>query len=229
MDRRTEHLPPQERQHSGMRKAVALSILLAALPLAARADDASSQPVAPAYRLSGTDSSAAAGRLGSGSLSTPEFFYRLPSDFTFDSLTGVNPDFMGTPTDRTRATMRYTWMASPGWAMKVGMSTMLEPDTTWQRMMLAAADRPRVANMPSMHLAGQGQLSDRWTLSLDAEGQRWARGQSLDMDLRLDYHLTPGLALFGSYRLTDNFGDAAGDAMGFPVSSSARFGVRLRF
>ena len=213
-----------------MRKALVLPLLLAASWLqAARADEAAAQPVAPAYRLS-TEAAGglAADRLPSGSLNAPEFFYRLPSDFTFDSLTGVNPDFMGNPTDHTRATLRYTWLSNSGWAMKVGMSTLLEPDTTWQRMMLAATDRPRVTALPSMHLAGQGRLSDRWTLSLDAEGQRWSRGQSLDMDLRLDYHLTPGLALFGSYRLTDNFGDTS-DFNGFPVTSSARFGVRLRF
>jgi len=36
------------------------------------------------------------------------------------------------------------------------------------------------------------------------------------------------VALFGSYRLTDNFGESS-DLGGFPVSNSARFGVRLRF
>lgn len=158
----------------------------------------------------------------------PEFFYRLPSSFTFDTLAGVNPDAIGGPMDHARATLRYTWLANPTWAMKVGLSTQLEPDTTWQRLMLAASDHPRVGPAPAMHLSGEHQLSERWMLSLDAEGQHWSRGQSLDMDLRIDYHLTPSVALFGSYRLTDSFGEA-GDYTGFPVSSSARFGVRMRF
>jgi hypothetical protein len=203
-----------------VRAIASLAVLL--LGSAALAEDTPQQAVPPAYKLNGVVPAAA------DAAGMPEFFYRLPSSFTYESLNGVDPDTFGDPTDRGRATMRYTWLSNPGWAMKVGLSSMLEPDTTWQRMMLVAADHAHVTPMPSMHLAGQSQLSERWMLSLDAEGQRWTRGQTLDMDLRVDYHLTPGLALFGSYRLTDNFGESS-DLGGFPVSNSARFGVRLRF
>jgi hypothetical protein len=157
----------------------------------------------------------------------PEFFYRLPSSFTYDSLSGVNLDGLG-GLDPARATLRYTWLAHPSWAMKIGLSTPLEPDSTWQRLLVAAGDRPRLGLSPAMHLSGESQLSEHWMLSLDAEGQRWSRGQSVDMDLRINYHLTPGLALFGSYRLTDSFGEAY-ENIGFPVSNTARFGLRLSF
>jgi hypothetical protein len=205
--------------------ALICTVLALAGSLPARADDA---PVPAEYRLNGYLPRPVADTSPSGGLSPAEFFFRLPSSFTFDSLAGVNPDAVGGPLDRARATLRYTWLSNSSWAMKVGLSTRLDPDTTWQRLMLAATDRPRVAPMPSMHLSGQGQLSDRWMLSLDAEGQRWDRGQSLDLDLRIDYHLSPGLALYGSYRLTDNIGENI-EALGFPVSNTARFGVQLRF
>jgi len=206
-----------------------LAMLLGAAALGGslpvRADDA---PVPAEYRLNGylPHHMAEAGR--PDGLSPTEFFFRLPSSFTFDSLAGVNPDAVGGPLDRARATLRYTWLSNSSWAMKVGLSTRLDPDTVWQRLVLAAGDRPRVAAMPSMHLSGQGQLSDRWMLSVDAEGQRWDRGQSLDVDLRIDYHLSPGLAVYGSYRMTDNFGENP-ELLGFPVSNTARFGVQLRF
>lgn len=185
------------------------------------------QGIAPVYRLTGYVPVVVAQSLSDDAQRPPEFFYRLPSSFVYDSLAGVDTD-LGGPGDHARATLRYTWLSNPGWAMKIGMTAAMEPDSTWQRMMLAATDRPRLNAMPSMHLAGEGQLSQRWMFSLDAEGQRWARGQTLDMDLRVDYHLTPGFALFGSYRLTDSFGELDPTA-GFAVSNSARFGVRLNF
>jgi hypothetical protein len=194
----------------------------------ARADEPAAQPVPSEYRLNGYVPSQVADSARTDALGPPEFFFHLPSSFIYDSLAGVNPDAVGGPLDHARATLRYTWLSNPTWAMKIGLSTTLEPDTTWQRLMLAASDRSRLNPMPAMHLSGQSQISDRWMLSLDAEGQHWARGQSLDMDLRIDYHLTPSLALFGSYRLTDNFGEN-NEYVGFPVSNSARFGVRLRF
>lgn len=202
---------------------LAMAVLAGSAP--ARADDG---PVPAEYRLNGYLPRTVADGNRADGLNPTEFFFRLPSSFTFDSLAGVNPDAVGGPLDRARATLRYTWLSNSSWAMKVGLSTRLDPDTVWQRLVLAAADRPRVATMPSMHLSGQGQLSDRWMLSLDAEGQRWDRGQSLDLDLRIDYHLSPGLALYGSYRITDNFGENV-EALGFPVSNTARFGVQLRF
>jgi hypothetical protein len=222
------------RRASARGKVLALRLtplaLLALLGLhgAARADDAADGAVAPEYRLNGYVPSQVSDSTRATAMAPTEFFYRLPSSFIFDSLAGVNPDAVGGPMDHARATLRYTWLAHPSWAMKVGLSTTVEPDTTWQRLMMAASDRSRLNPMPAMHLSGQSQISERWMLSLDAEGQHWSRGQSLDMDLRIDYHLSPSLALFGSYRLTDNFGDNS-EFVGFPVSNSARFGVRLRF
>jgi len=208
----------------------ALLAALASLGSGARADEASVPPVAAAYRLSGyaplgldaPDPAHSESATAGGS----EFFYRMPSAFTFDSLAGLDPDALGGPLDHARATLRYAWLVHPTWAMKVGLSTPLETDSAWQR--LAYASTPRIGGLPAMHFSGQSQLSERWQLSLDAEGQRWSRGQSLDMDLRIDYHLSPGLALFGSYRLSDSFGETY-EGVGFPVSNSARFGVRLRF
>jgi hypothetical protein len=209
-------------------RQTALLALLLGLGAAGRADEAISQPVPAAYRLSGFVPSQVSDPTQADALGSTEFFYHLPSSFVFDSLAGVNPDAVGGPLDHARATLRYTWFAQPSWAMKVGLSTTVEPDTTWQRLMLAATDRLALGPMPAMHLSSQNQISDRWMFSLDAEGQHWSRGQSLDMDLRIDYHLSPSLALYGSYHLTDNFGES-NEYFGFPVSNSARFGVRLRF
>jgi hypothetical protein len=213
----------RRRAHGPVSAIAALALLWAGT---AHANDPAPQQVPPEYKLNAYVPGSAGGTSAGDASAAPEFFYRLPSSFVYETLTGLDPDTFGSPTDRGRATMRTTWLANSSWAMKVGMSNLLEPDTTWQRMMLAATDHPRISPMPSMHVAGESQLSEHWMLTLDAEGQHWTRGQTLDMDLRLNYHLTPTFALFGSYRLTDNFGE---DLTGFPVSNSARLGVRLDF
>jgi hypothetical protein len=79
-----------------------------------------------------------------------------------------------------------------------------------------------------MHLSSTGRLSDNWLLTLNADGLRTARGQALDLDLRVDYSLTRQFALYGGYRLTDTGGEAQ-DVYGTGPSNSANFGVRFRF
>ena len=158
-----------------------------------------------------------------------ELLFGLPASFRFDSLAGISLEDVGNPLDRPRATYRYTWLSRPGWDFKVGLSTALDQVTPWQRLVAPApSDHLHVGSLPTMHLASEGRLADRWLLSVNAEGLRTARGQGLDMDLRVDYSLTRGVDLFGSYRLTDSSGEGP-EVYGFLPSNSAQFGVRLRF
>jgi hypothetical protein len=205
--------------------------MLFAISPASRADEPAEGTVPPEYRLSsltptGAEAPALPGvsRLGS----RPEMLFTLPATFSFDSLTGLNVEDLGNPLDRPRATVRYTWFSNPSWDVKIGLSTTLDPINAWQRFFASTSDRMRVGTFPTMHVAGEGRLADRWMLSINADGLRTARGQGIDMDLRVDYSLTRDLALFGSYRLTDSTGDSQ-DVYGFLPSNSARFGVRLRF
>ena len=162
--------------------------------------------------------------LGQGS----EFLFTIPATFSFDSLTGLNVEDLGNPLDRPRATVRYTWFSHPSWDIKIGLSTTLQPGSSWQRFFSSTPDHLRVGALPTMHLSGQSRLADRWLLSINAEGLHTPRGQGLDMDLRIDYSLSPTFALFGGYRLTDSTGEGQ-DVYGFLPSNSARLGVRLRF
>jgi len=172
----------------------------------------------PAPGLSGV------ARLGGGQ----EFLFALPASFGIDSLAPGRLDDLSTPFDRPRATYRYTWFSRPSWDVKIGLSTTLDPGNSWQRFLAPTPDHLRVGSLPSMHLSSQSRLAERWLLSVNAEGMRTARGQGLDMDLRVDYSLTRNVALFGSYRLTDSTGEVP-EFYGFVPSNSARFGVRLRF
>jgi len=158
----------------------------------------------------------------------PEFLFSVPASFGFDTLGSLGPDEIGNLLDRTRATVRYTWLAHPGWDVKIGLSTMVDPGSSWQRFSTPAYDHLRMGNLPTMHLLGERRLADRWMLSLSADGLHTTRGQGLDMDLRIDYSISRDVALFGSYRLTDSSGDGP-EVYGFLPSNSARFGVRLRF
>jgi hypothetical protein len=158
----------------------------------------------------------------------PEFLFSVPTSFDFGSYTGLNLDDLGSPHDRPRATLRYTWFSRPSWDIKVGLSATTDPAGNWQRFSTINPDRLHPGGMPTMHFASEGRLSDRWMLSVNAEGLRTTHGQGLDMDVRVDYSLSRDLVLFGSYRLTDSTGDGT-ETFGFIPSNSAQFGVRLRF
>jgi|GEM_PF-3195751 len=188
----------------------------------AKADEPS---VPNLYRLDSTLPGAIPGLVNSPP--AQEFVFALPASLEFDSLAGINVDDLASPHDRPRATYRYTWFSHPGWDLKIGLSTTLDAVTPWQRFPMAS-EHLHVGSLPTMHLSGQGRLADHWLLSVNAEGLRTARGQGLDMDLRVDYSLSPNVALYGDYRLTDSSGDGA-ETYGFVPANSARLGVRLRF
>ncbi len=127
-----------------------------------------------------------------------------------------------------QALSRAAGATASNWDVKLGLSTSLDPLSSWQRLLAPTPERVRAGALPSMHVSGQGWLSERWLLSVNAESLSTSRGQGLDMDLRVDYSLTPNFFLYGGYRLTDSTGD--GPAFyGFLPANSARFGVRLRF
>jgi hypothetical protein len=207
------------------------AVLGAAPALAGDGSDTSDGSVPPQYRLS----SAAlalhpAADLGGVSAlgNRPEFLFSVPASFGFDTVGLLPPDEMGNLLERTRATLRYTWLSHPGWDLKVGLSTMIDPGNSWQRFSTPAYDHLHMGNLPTMHLLSQSRLADRWVLSVSADGMLTGRGQGLDMDLRVDYSLSRDVALFGSYRLTDSSGEGP-EVYGFLPSNTARFGVRLRF
>jgi hypothetical protein len=183
----------------------------------------------PQYRLAGTASSAAGLTTppAEGSSGNTEFLIGMPAAFRFDSLAGRALDDIGTPLDRPRATVRYTAFSHPSWDIKVGLSTTLDAASNWQRFS-GSPEHLHVGTLPTMHFSSEGRIAERWLLSFNAEGLRTARGQGLDVDLRVDYGLTPHFGLFGSYRMTDSSGDGP-ETYGFVPSNSARFGVRLRF
>ncbi len=197
-----------------------------------RAEPPVQEAVPPQYRLEAPPSSGAPAATlpGVASLGVgQELLFGLPPSFRFDSQAGVKLEDVGNPLDRPRATYRYTWLSRPGWDLKIGLSTALDQTAPWQRLLAPApSDRLHLGSLPTMHLASEGRFADRWMLSVSAEGLRTARGQGLDMDLRIDYGLTRDVAFFGSYRLTDSSGEGP-EVYGFVPSNSAQFGVRLRF
>ena len=188
-------------------------------------------PVAPQYRLSTLPTAYArlpalpgVATMGAGQ----EMLFSLPATFGFGLLSRGTLDDLSSPLDRPRATYRYTWFSHPSWDVKVGLSTTVDNSSMWQRFFLAGTDHLRAGGLPSMHIASEGHLSDRWLWSVSAEGLLTGRGQGVDMDLRVDYSLGRDVALFGSYRLTDSTGEVP-ELFGFVPANSARLGVRLRF
>jgi len=127
--------------------------------------------------------------------------------------------------DAPRATYRYTFLESPSWAWRIGLTT---PMSDPQPGLRAAGGLSRLGSLPLMHLSSSGRLGGSWQLNVDADGMRTAHGRTLDLDLRLDYGLGNNLYVFGGYRLIETGGDAE-DAYGNAPANSANFGIRYRF
>lgn len=158
-----------------------------------------------------------------------EYFYRLPSQFVYDTLDGLSrPTLLGAY-EHAQATVRYAWLASPGWTIKLGLVTNVNAINPWLQMGLATPDRLRNASTPQLHVASEGMLSPRWMISLDAQSSHLLRSQAMDLDLRLDYRLTSNFDIYGAYRLSDAQADGI-DMMFNPAPANlARIGLRLRF
>jgi hypothetical protein len=129
--------------------------------------------------------------------------------------------------DPLRATYRYTLLAAPGWQMKLGLSTNLADSANVLRPALGA-DHAGFGSLPLLHLAGAAQWSPRWRLAFAVDGLATTRGRAIDLDLQVDYLMTPSVSVFGGYQLTD----AAGEAESFygnNLSNRANIGLRYRF
>jgi hypothetical protein len=129
--------------------------------------------------------------------------------------------------DLLRATYRYTLLAEPGWQMKLGLSTNLADTANVLRPALGS-DRTGFGSLPLLHLAGAAQWSPRWRLAFAVDGLATTRGRAIDLDVQVDYLMTPSVSVFGGYQLTD----AAGEAESFygnGLSNRANIGLRYRF
>lgn len=129
--------------------------------------------------------------------------------------------------DVVRATYRYTLLAAPQWAMKLGLSANVgEPAGVLQPAI--GGDRGSFGSLPLVHLAGVGQWSPRWRLAFALDGLATTRGRALDLGLQVDYLWSPSMSFFGGYQLTDAAGEAEG-YYGDMLSNRANIGLRYRF
>lgn len=129
--------------------------------------------------------------------------------------------------DPLRATYRYTLLAAPKWAMKLGLSANLgEPAAI--RHAQVRADRAGFGSLPLVHLAGVGQWSPRWRLAFALDGLATGRGHALDLGLRVDYLWSPSFSVFGGYQVTEAAGEAE-EFYGAGLNNRANIGLRYRF
>ncbi len=137
-----------------------------------------------------------------------------------EAMTDVNVDVV-------RATYRYTLLAAPQWAMKLGVSanvgesSVLLPAGT-------AGEHGSFGTLPMVHLAGVGQWSPRWRLAFALDGLATTRGRALDLGLTVDYLWSPSMSVYGGYQLTDAAGEAE-SYYGNTLSNRANIGLRYRF
>jgi hypothetical protein len=130
--------------------------------------------------------------------------------------------------DPVRATYRYTLLAAPKWAMKLGMSANLGEPAGTPRPPQFGADRAGFGSLPLVHLAGVGQWSPRWRLAFALDGLATGRGRALDLGMQVDYVWSPSMSVFGGYQVTEAAGEAE-DFYGAGLSNRANVGLRYRF
>jgi len=191
--------------------------------------------VQPELALPGAGSQLGGFRFETSTTLAPRHEFRLsaepvlglsPNAFDPWNSRGLGVDGIGLGT--TRATYRYVVSQSPDWAWKVGITANLREMSESLRA-AASLTPPRFGGLPLLHFAGEGRLSPRWSMAVDADGLVTARGRALDVGVRVDYALSRTFTLFGGYRLNDAAGEAIEDAVNPGLTSSARFGVRYRF
>jgi hypothetical protein len=158
-----------------------------------------------------------------------EFFYSLPSQFTYDTLDSLRRPSLLSAFEHAQATVRYAWISRSGWSFKLGVVSALDLDATSARLAFLTADRNRSSTLPLMHLSSETPISSHWLVSVDAQSQHLIRSQSLDLDLKLDYRLTSNLDIYGAYRMADSLADGIDPGFAPAPANLARFGVRLRF
>lgn len=158
-----------------------------------------------------------------------EFFYSLPSQFTYDTLDSLRRPSLLSAFEHAQTTVRYAWISRSGWSFKLGVVSALDLDSPTARLAYFPGDRSHQSWMPLMHLAGETPISTHWLVSVDAQSQHWVRTQSLDLDLKLDYRLTSNLDIYGAYRLSDSLADGIDPGFAPAPANLARFGLRLRF
>ncbi len=221
----------------------ALAVLSAAASAPALAGDFSSWPGRAGFDLPSFDSSLwsivplSGARLeGLASLdSRQEFKFSTVSTGRYYGLYGLNEFGPGAlrldntvGLDQPRATYRYTWLSSRDLNLKVGLTSNLLQLGSSVRSGFSAP--LQFGSLPQLHLSGVGRLADNWHISVDADGMWTARGRSLDLGLHVGYSLTRSMQLFGGYRMTDYWGDAAEDVYGSNATvNSANVGLRYRF
>jgi len=129
-----------------------------------------------------------------------------------------------------RATYRYTLAASPQWTWKIGLTSHLSEAASLLRLGTQGSLNKQhwLSALPLLHMGGEAQFTQRWRLAVDADGLMTSNGYSLDIGLRLNYHLSPNFSLYGGWHLSDDEQNTLNTNAPTP-SNSANVGLRLRF
>jgi opacity protein-like surface antigen len=145
----------------------------------------------------------------------------------FSGFTGAEPLAEGS-LDSVRATYRYTLLAKPEWALKLGLSANLTEPASGLRAGIPGTDRTGFGSLPMVHLAGVGHWSPRWRLGFALDGLATTRGRALDLGVEVDYLWSRSMSLYGGYQVTEAAGEAEG-YYGSGLTNRANIGLRYRF
>jgi len=145
----------------------------------------------------------------------------------FSGFAGAEPMADG-GLDAVRATYRYTLLAKPNWALKLGLSANLTEPVSGLRPAIPGADRTGFGSLPLVHVAGVGHWSPRWRLGFALDGLATTRGRALDLGVEVDYLWSRSMSLYGGYQVTEAAGEAEG-YYGSGLSNRANIGLRYRF
>jgi hypothetical protein len=127
-----------------------------------------------------------------------------------------------------RATWRYALFDESNWALKLGVSANVRELSSGLRPALAGHEGMRFGALPLLHVAGERQWAQRWSLSFDFDGMMTPVGRAVDLGVRVNYSLARDLTVYGGYQLTEAAGEAEA-YYGAGPNNRANLGLRMRF
>ncbi len=127
-----------------------------------------------------------------------------------------------------RLTYRWTFFDDERWTWAFGAAALVRDADIALEQGELKENRDDLGLVPLLHFYGSYELSERWSLVLDAEGAWSPVGRAFDVALLAEYHLDSGMYLSAGYRTLEGGADND-DVFTFAWLHYAALSVGLRF
>lgn len=127
-----------------------------------------------------------------------------------------------------KLTYRYTFADNGKWRWRVGFTGVVRDANVELRQGDLQANDDNVGFVPTLHLSGDYQISERWLFRLDFDGLAGGPGRLFDLGLIFDYELNENWQIGGGYRTLEG-GVDTDDVYNFAWLHFAVLNLRYQF